>query len=84
MSPYIPHHLVRFFIVMKILTTKQIASVLLIGVRRVQQLTKDGIIPKVSRGRYDLIPAVQGYIHYLQSMVYAECRVNLNRISPSD
>ncbi|MEQ1788823.1 MAG: hypothetical protein ABL857_00115 [Rickettsiales bacterium] len=35
--------------------------------RRVQQLAHDGIIPKASKGRYDLIPAVQGYVKYLQN-----------------
>lgn len=34
--------------------------------RRVQQLTKDGVIPKAERGRYELAPAVQGYIRFLQ------------------
>jgi phage terminase Nu1 subunit (DNA packaging protein) len=34
--------------------------------RRVQQLAKDGIIPRAERGKYDLIGAVQGYIKYLQ------------------
>jgi len=35
--------------------------------RRIQQLARDGIIPKPERnGRYDLIGCVQGYIKYLQ------------------
>jgi len=34
--------------------------------RRVQQLSKDGVIPKGERGRYELAPAVQGYIRFLQ------------------
>lgn len=34
--------------------------------RRVQQLAKDGIIPKDERGKYDLVGAVRGYIKYLQ------------------
>lgn len=33
--------------------------------RRVQQLHKEGVIPKAERGRYELAPAVQGYIRYL-------------------
>jgi len=32
----------------------------------VQQLTKEGVIPKAERGRYELAPAVQGYVRYLQ------------------
>ena len=43
-----------------------IAKLLMISERRVQQLTKEGIIPKSERGRYHLAEAVQGYIRYLQ------------------
>lgn len=43
-----------------------IAKLLLLSDRRVQQLTKEGIIPKAERGRYELAPAVQGYIRFLQ------------------
>lgn len=35
--------------------------------RRVQQLAKEGVIPKSENGRYPLIGAVQGYITYLQA-----------------
>jgi hypothetical protein len=42
-----------------------IAKLLLLTERRVQQLTKEGVIPKAERGRYELAPAVQGYIRYL-------------------
>jgi phage terminase Nu1 subunit (DNA packaging protein) len=42
-----------------------IAKLLLLTERRVQQLTKEGVIPKAYRGRYELAPAVQGYIKYL-------------------
>ena len=34
--------------------------------RRVQQLSAEGIIPKAERGRYELVPAVQGYIKFLK------------------
>lgn len=43
-----------------------IAKLLLLSDRRVQQLTKEGVIPKAERGRYELAPSVQGYIRYLQ------------------
>lgn len=43
-----------------------IAKLLLLSPRRVQQLTKEGVIPKAERGRYELAPAVQGYIRFLQ------------------
>lgn len=34
--------------------------------RRVQQLTAEGVLVKVERGRYDLIRSVRGYIQYLK------------------
>ena len=47
-------------------TVEQVARVLMITPRRVQQLTSDGVIPRGQRGRYQLVPAVQGYIKFLQ------------------
>ena len=43
-----------------------IAKLLLLTERRVQQLAKEGHIPRAERGRYELVPAVQGYIRYLR------------------
>lgn len=43
-----------------------IAKLLMLTERRVQQLSAEGVIPKAERGRYELIPAVQGYIRYLK------------------
>lgn len=37
--------------------------------QRVSQLTKEGVIPKASRGKYPLIQCVQGYIKFLQARV---------------
>jgi phage terminase Nu1 subunit (DNA packaging protein) len=34
--------------------------------RRVQQLAKEGVIPRAERGRYELVLAVRGYIRYLK------------------
>lgn len=34
--------------------------------RRVQQLAKDGVIPKADKGKYDLIACTKSYIKYLQ------------------
>ncbi|WP_320179650.1 terminase small subunit, Nu1 [Roseovarius pacificus] len=45
---------------------KTIAKLLMLTERRVQQLSKEGVIPKAERGRYELATAVQGYIRYLQ------------------
>ncbi len=35
--------------------------------RRVQQLAKEGVIPKSSKGKYELVPSVKGYINYLKA-----------------
>ena len=43
-----------------------IAKLLLLTERRVQQLTEQGVIPKAERGRYELAPAVQGYVKFLR------------------
>lgn len=43
-----------------------IANLLLLTERRVQQLSKENVIPKMDHGRYDLVQAVQGYVRYLQ------------------
>lgn len=34
--------------------------------QRVNQLVREGIIPKAERGRYELVPVVQAYIRYLR------------------
>jgi phage terminase Nu1 subunit (DNA packaging protein) len=34
--------------------------------RRVQQLAQEGVIPKAEKNQYLLLPAIQGYIRYLQ------------------
>jgi len=43
-----------------------IAKLLDLTPRRVQQLSAEGVIPKAERGRYELVPAVQGYVKYLK------------------
>ena len=37
--------------------------------RRVQQLAKEGVIPKASRGKYPLDESIQAYIRFLQEKV---------------
>ena len=43
-----------------------ICKLLDLSPRRVQQLSKEGVIPKAERGQYELLPAVRGYIRYLK------------------
>lgn len=49
-----------------------IAKLLNVTERRIQQLAKEGIIPKAQRGKYDLIPCVQGYVKYLQDLAFGK------------
>lgn len=43
-----------------------IARLLDLSERRVQQLSREGVIPKAERGQYDLVGAVRGYVVYLR------------------
>ncbi|MCR9140028.1 MAG: terminase small subunit, Nu1 [Alphaproteobacteria bacterium] len=43
-----------------------IARLLDLSERRIQQLSREGVIPKAERGQYDLIGSVQGYVRYLR------------------
>lgn len=43
-----------------------ISKLLDLSDRRIQQLSREGVIPKTERGRYELVPAVRGYIRYLR------------------
>lgn len=43
-----------------------LCSLLDLTPRRVQQLTNEGVLFKVERGRYDLVRSVRGYVAYLR------------------
>jgi phage terminase Nu1 subunit (DNA packaging protein) len=43
-----------------------IARLLDLSERRVQQLSREGVIPRAERGQYDLIGSVRGYVRYLR------------------
>ena len=43
-----------------------VARLLDLSERRVQQLSREGVIPKAERGQYDLIGSVRGYVRYLR------------------
>ncbi len=49
-----------------------IAKLFDITERRVQQLAKDGVIPKPEKGKYELVASVRGYIKYLQERAYGK------------
>jgi len=44
------------------------AKLLDLSERRIQQLSREGIIPKSQRSRYELVGSVKGYIHYLRDL----------------
>jgi len=43
-----------------------LAKLLNLSERRIQQLARKGIIPRVKSGQYDVIGGIQGYLKYLQ------------------
>lgn len=49
-----------------LIDTKLAAQLLMVTERRVQQLASEGWIKKSSRGQWDLIDVVQGYIKFLK------------------
>ena len=60
-----------------------IANLLNISERRIEQLSKQKIIPKAGRGVYDLGPTVQAYVRYLQGIcngsIHSERESDLDR-----
>lgn len=48
-------------------SAKQLAEYLSVTERRVQQLAKDGILPKSGRGKYFVSDCIQAYIKYMTS-----------------
>lgn len=49
-----------------------IAKLLNLSERRVQQLSKDGVIPKADKGKYPLVESVQAYVKYLYDRAYGQ------------
>ena len=47
-----------------------IARFLNLTERRVQQLAREGVLPKPEKGKYDLVRCVQTYVRYLQDRAY--------------
>nr|ADI23562.1 hypothetical protein [uncultured nuHF2 cluster bacterium HF0770_42C12] len=65
---------------------KTICEILDLTDRRVRQLVTDGILPKKSeRGRYELIPTVRAYIHWLRDRsLYGEAKARNGNIVSLD
>jgi len=49
-----------------------ISKLLNLTERRVQQLAKEGIIPKAEKGKYNLVAVVKAYITYLQELAFGK------------
>ena len=65
---------------------KTISEILDLTHRRVRQLVVDGILPKNSeRGRYELIPTVRAYIHWLRDRsLYGEAKAQKENVISLD
>lgn len=57
--------------------TEIIAKLFGISVRRIQQLTQEGVLPTTETAegrRYDLVPTIQSYVQYLSDKAYGKNR----------
>jgi len=56
--------------------TKELADVLMLTTRRVQQLAQGGVLPrKTPRGPFDLVPSIQAYVRFLKESAGASDEV---------
>ena len=46
-----------------------LSKLLMLTERRIQQLAKEGVIPRAEHGKYALVGSIQGYIKYLKERV---------------
>ncbi|RCX20892.1 phage terminase Nu1 subunit (DNA packaging protein) [Anaerobacterium chartisolvens] len=53
-------------------STSVIAKLFNVTERTINNLTKDGIITRAERGKYDLVPTVQAYVKYLQEKAFGK------------
>lgn len=61
-------------------TVSEIASALELTERRVQQLSNDGILPKSSRGAYNLIDCIKAYEKFLNNNVGNDDNKNITAL----
>lgn len=59
-----------------------IAKLLDLTPARISQLVKEGVIPRAERGRYELVPSVQGYIRFLRDRA-VNADVGASRVAAS-
>ena len=75
----------RVIIFMAKISLSAISQLLKLSERRIQQLAKDNIIPKATKGEYEMITSVHGYIDYLKAKIGGEytaedLAINRNRL----
>ena len=49
----------------------ELAEYLDLSIRRIYALARDGIISQSSRGQYNLLASIEGYVSYLKDQVIA-------------
>lgn len=59
-----------------------IARLLDLTERRVQQLAREGVLPRGSRGKYPLVGVVRAYVRYLRQAGTAEGAIDPDRLKP--
>lgn len=59
-----------------------LARLLNLTPRRVQQLAREGVIPKSGRGLYPFVPAIRAYMEYLQQANLEQGDVDPDRLKP--
>ncbi|MDP5277157.1 hypothetical protein [Chengkuizengella axinellae] len=57
-------------------STKEICEILGLSARRIQQLANEGILIRVSHGKYDLPASIQSYISYIKEQEMEEAELD--------
>lgn len=60
-------------------STKEISEIFGLSDRRIRQLESEGILVKISRGKYDLPKSIQGYINYIKEQSQTDEEVDLKK-----
>lgn len=60
----------------KLVSTKELAELLGLSARRIQQLAEDGVLVRAAKGKYKAVDSIQGYIRSLQEREAGTDEVN--------
>ena len=64
-----------------LITTNEIAEIFSLSERRIQQLTKEGVLKNTSRGKYNLKESIKDFIKYkieLSRSKYSSCEIDIS------